>query len=239
MKITKALKNRSAAVRSALTTYNKLAPTVTPPRPILDYDHIISYTTLGEFDLLRAPRQSIHEKVWAKPRYREALQTYYKIRCAEKEITRLNVEIKRLRTFIRDEEEDYTAAIVRADAEHPTLAAELRHRWAARSAVNTEHLRQLDKISCLRGYTGSGECGTRVGRAPHVARAAGEAVAEVGVEGADVSDSSSQIEADVGHGDGLLHPLVSADEDEDLGLDNGDEVADLAGAFDNFVVELE
>lgn len=165
-KISKALKTRSSAIRSALNKYNSLAGTLTPPRPKLDYHTVISYSSLGEFDLLRSSRYDIREQVWATPRYREALDCHYKVCSAQCEITRLNIEIKRLRTFIADEEEDYEHAIQLAKVSAPGLAAELNHRWKMRAAVNATLLRRLDDTASLPGFTGSTERGKRIGRAP-------------------------------------------------------------------------
>ena len=63
--ISKALIRRSTAIRTALDHYNRLAPRQKPPRPKLEYSEVISYSTLGDFSLLKASRADVLTKPWA------------------------------------------------------------------------------------------------------------------------------------------------------------------------------
>ncbi|KIJ12922.1 hypothetical protein PAXINDRAFT_14284 [Paxillus involutus ATCC 200175] len=65
--------NPDARPRSGLrlsTTTDSLHAQI-PPRPKLDYTQVISYTTLGEFPLLKYSRYGILEKPWASTMNRE------------------------------------------------------------------------------------------------------------------------------------------------------------------------
>lgn len=50
--IGKALKACSQAIWTALSQYNAAAATLSPPRPPLQWDRVIKYTFLANFDLL-------------------------------------------------------------------------------------------------------------------------------------------------------------------------------------------
>ena len=93
--IGKALQHRSDAIKNALNRYNVQAAKLTPPRPSLSWRQIIDYSFLGEFDLLRHSRVDIRNQPWKVTR-REATVKYFKLCRAEEELTRLNIEIRRL-----------------------------------------------------------------------------------------------------------------------------------------------
>ncbi|KAJ6480191.1 hypothetical protein C8R45DRAFT_802259, partial [Mycena sanguinolenta] len=65
----------------------------------------IEYTFLSDFDLLRDPDRNATIRKWAEPATCQILDTYHKIHCAWEEIVRLNIEIKRFVTYIRDKKE--------------------------------------------------------------------------------------------------------------------------------------
>ncbi|KAJ7890953.1 hypothetical protein B0H14DRAFT_3081615 [Mycena olivaceomarginata] len=50
--IAKALQARSKAIRNAIERYNKVALSMEPPMPTLDWDQVVNYGFLGDFDLL-------------------------------------------------------------------------------------------------------------------------------------------------------------------------------------------
>ncbi|KAF7346242.1 hypothetical protein MSAN_01851200 [Mycena sanguinolenta] len=103
--IAKALQTRSKAIRNALARYNSAAAALSPPRRQLTWAEVIDYTFLSEWDLLRDPDANAKIRPWASPAARLVLDTYFKIERAQEEIDRLNVEIRRLVTYIRDEKE--------------------------------------------------------------------------------------------------------------------------------------
>ncbi|KAJ3978297.1 hypothetical protein F5890DRAFT_1604152, partial [Lentinula detonsa] len=98
-----AMKKRSKAILSALEEYNACAASLKPPRKLLDWDDILNYTYLSEFNFLRESRADILDKPWAKPAVREAMSELFKLIRAGEEIDRLHVEIKRLLTYMKEE----------------------------------------------------------------------------------------------------------------------------------------
>ncbi|KIK17375.1 hypothetical protein PISMIDRAFT_15196 [Pisolithus microcarpus 441] len=90
--IGKALQTRSAAIRAALTQYNTAAKAL--GCRTLEFDEVIKYAFLSDFDLLRDMRQDISTRLWASPAARLAINTHFKLCQAEEEVIRLNVEIR-------------------------------------------------------------------------------------------------------------------------------------------------
>ena len=151
--ISKALQRRSEAIRKAITRYNIQAAALNPPRPSISWKDITQYTFLGEFDLLRHTRDDIRERVWARPAVRDATAKFFKLSRAKEEITRLNVEIRRLRTAIHDDEREVSQAIANLCNSAPMLASELERLYRPRAAVNAIHLHHLHHIEKQYGLT--------------------------------------------------------------------------------------
>jgi hypothetical protein len=123
--ISKALKSRASAIRNALQRYNKYAAEMIPPRPPLEWEQIVEFSFLAEFDLLRDGDAQLHSKRWANPLYRQASMQYFDGMRAKEEIERLNVEIGRLLTKICDDAVYYPQTIATLAADDPPLASEL------------------------------------------------------------------------------------------------------------------
>ncbi|KAJ3741593.1 hypothetical protein DFH05DRAFT_1537192 [Lentinula detonsa] len=99
------------AMKKSLEEYNACAASLKLPRKLLDWDDILNYTYLSEFDFLRDSRADILDKPWAKPAVREAMSELFKLIRAGEEIDRLHVEIKRLLTYMKEEEEYFATVI--------------------------------------------------------------------------------------------------------------------------------
>lgn len=125
-----------------------------PPRPTISWKDITKYTILGEFDLLRQARDDVRMQEWARPAVREATAKFFKRCRAKEEVVRLNVEVRRLRTAILDEEKQISAVIEELVETDEFLAIELRRRHRSRSAVNRLHLDRLDRIQRKYGDVG-------------------------------------------------------------------------------------
>ncbi|KAJ7315101.1 hypothetical protein DFH08DRAFT_926900 [Mycena albidolilacea] len=69
----------------------------------LTWEQVVEYTFLADFDILRDTRAEVQSRPWTRPGYWLAMDTYFKIERAKEEITWLNIEIRRLVTWIRDE----------------------------------------------------------------------------------------------------------------------------------------
>jgi hypothetical protein len=101
--IGQALQKRSSAIHTALDRYNVAAATLTPPRLSLKWDEVVEYAFLSNFDLLRDACQEVQSHPWATPAGHYAMDCYFKILQAHK-IERLNVEVQRVATHLRDED---------------------------------------------------------------------------------------------------------------------------------------
>ncbi|KAF7967244.1 hypothetical protein HWV62_35063 [Athelia sp. TMB] len=203
--LSKALQTRSQAIRTALDSYNAAARALTIPRRQLQWKEVVEYAFLSDFDLLRDARQDVSSKLWATPAGRLAMDLHYKIKHAREEVGRLNVEIRRVATFVRDEDRYLLHMETQLQTEDAHLAHQVALFRARRGCFNHEHQRRLIKISKLEGFTGTIVPGDAVESGP------GEAASVWGMQ-----------DPVVGHGAGDV-PSVSEDsEDEDVPEDQQD-----------------
>jgi hypothetical protein len=158
-----AISRRSAAVRNAVDKYNKMAPLQDPPRPLLQYSAIAAYSWLGEFELLKESRYEVLQRPWAKPAYREVGAKYYKIIRAREEIVRLDVEIRRLQTWLNDEDQHLLQMTAKLHTSHPIMSQAIAFQYAYQHRVNNVHRARLRAIYCLEGYSGHTMPGRRLG----------------------------------------------------------------------------
>ena len=100
--IGKALQTCSAAIQTTLTQYNIAAKAL--GHRTVEFDEVVEYAFLANFDLLRDTRQDISTHPWASPAARLAINTYFKLCWAKEEVVRLNMEIHHLVTYLVDEE---------------------------------------------------------------------------------------------------------------------------------------
>jgi len=162
---TNTLKARSVTICTALNRHNAAALSLVPPRQVLDWNQIVEYAFLSDFDLLRDARQDIRRKPWATPAARLAIDQAFKLECADEEIVQLNIEVPQLATYIRDEDiclHDKEAELLLS---HPALALQVGLHRMERGHFNAHHLKVLGKIYLLPGYTGPIRFGTHVAEA--------------------------------------------------------------------------
>ncbi|KAI6018897.1 hypothetical protein BKA83DRAFT_4464818 [Pisolithus microcarpus] len=152
--IAKALQSRSAAIKVALERYNKCALAVRPPRQTLRWEQVVEYAFLADFDLLRDTREDISQRPWAHPTARFAMDTYFKMRRAEEEIVRLNIEIRRVVTYMRDEDRFLRTCEEKIGNIYPALAHQVSQRRKLHSQFNGSHLKRLHDIAMLPGFSG-------------------------------------------------------------------------------------
>lgn len=189
--IAKALQARSKAVRNAIDRYNAAASDVTPPKPSLTWDQVVSYAFLGDFDLLRDTDDTseVLDRPWTRPAYRLSMDSYFKTLRAKEEIKRLNVEIPRVMAWIRDETrvlerkeeelmkvEGKTAEEVERDR---GLAVQVRLYRERRGRYNAGHIKRFRKLAEMPGFSGS----LRPGRSVEVVAA--KRAARAAVRGTD------------------------------------------------------
>lgn len=155
-----ALKSRSQAIRSALDKYNAAACKLNPLRAELSWDAVVEYVFLADFDLLSDTREDIRTRCWATPAARQLMDQYFKMERAREEIARLNVEVARLATFIRDEEEFLLACETALSVSDPSLAHQLHSSRLKLGQFNDIHVSRLLKLAKLPSFTGSIAPGT-------------------------------------------------------------------------------
>ena len=197
--INKAIKSRSKACQRALRAYNIAAANLDPPHPQLEWSDIIEYTTLAEFEILRiAAREDIRNLEWANARNRQATVCHLKIKRAKEEIIRLNVEIKRVLTWINDENELFSSALEKTT--DPLLYNVLVERALERERINDKLEVAVTRISLLKGFTGQISTGERLTiRVPgrnDGAEAGGKRLENVPGDEADSSDEETHNELD-------------------------------------------
>ncbi|KIJ27533.1 hypothetical protein M422DRAFT_190879, partial [Sphaerobolus stellatus SS14] len=198
--IAKAIKTRSKAIQRALNAYNNLAVKMDPPRPKLSWTEIVEYSTIAEFELLRiGAREDIRNLEWAKTRNREATVCQLKTIRAEEEIHRLNVEVKRLATWIEDEMELFSGTLEKLIETDPLLYEAMKDRAFRQERINNQLRAVLHHISALNGFTGTTDFGERFFPNPRIilripARNASRQVTEVDEE--DIGFSSADEELD-------------------------------------------
>ncbi|KAJ8092602.1 hypothetical protein PM082_006927 [Marasmius tenuissimus] len=124
----KALKTRSAAIKTAVDNFNKAATSL--GKDTLSYDTVIEKTYLSELDFLRETRDDVRTKKWAQPANRTLVTKYCKIWGAHYELDRLHVEIKQLVTYMKEERNFLQAAEAHLEQDNPPLAHQVAlYRW--------------------------------------------------------------------------------------------------------------
>ncbi|KAJ7236132.1 hypothetical protein C8J57DRAFT_1194406 [Mycena rebaudengoi] len=152
----KALQARSCAVKTALATYNVAAADLDAPHDALTWEQVVKYAFLSDFDLLRDRRHDIREELWAKPSGRAAMDQYFKLQRADKEIFRLNIEIPRFVTYMHDEDAFLEHEEIRVQEEHGAALAHQVLQYAMRQGrFNDSHMLRLIKLSHEPGFTAS------------------------------------------------------------------------------------
>ncbi|KAK1215260.1 hypothetical protein PQX77_022136 [Marasmius sp. AFHP31] len=155
-KISQALRARAKAIQTALDAYNEAALLMDPPRPALQWKDVLDMATVADFDLLRDTELDLTHVPWAQPGHRECVRLHFGLKRSREEITRLNVEISRLMTFMVDEHADYHHAAIRAREENRTdIAAELEHRKEVSTEINGHIAIRLLQTSELEGFCGT------------------------------------------------------------------------------------
>ncbi|KAF7372625.1 hypothetical protein MVEN_00125600 [Mycena venus] len=148
--IVKSLQAWSKAVKTTIARYNEVAEAMMPPKPMLEWEEVIEYTFLADFDLLREGREDIRGEPWAQPAGRAAMDQHYKLLRTNEEIRRLNVEIRCFVTYMRDEEaflsceEGCLEEEGRPEIAHQVRLVRMEH--AHFTVLHTSHLLKLSKV---------------------------------------------------------------------------------------------
>lgn len=130
-----------------------------PKRPTIEAEQVLEYVFLAEFDLLRDSRFELHRQAWAQPRERNLCDAYYKLQRSKEEIIRINVELKRLVTFICDFESQLDTCVQDLTEQDSLLAYQMQKRQLLYLSIHHLHFARIAKIAALPGFTGSCERG--------------------------------------------------------------------------------
>ncbi|KAJ7694545.1 hypothetical protein B0H17DRAFT_1131853 [Mycena rosella] len=82
--------------QTALACYNLAAHSLTPKRCKLTWDEVVEYAFLSNFNILQDPTSNAALRDWL-------MDSFFRIEWAKEEIPWLNIEIRRLITYICDE----------------------------------------------------------------------------------------------------------------------------------------
>jgi hypothetical protein len=165
--IAKALSARSQAIRTALDRYNDAAAAMRPKRRLLSWENVVEYAFLADFDLLRDTREDITTKPWAKPASRLVSDSFFKMERAKEEITRLNVEIQRVITYMRDEERFLRRKEIEIKCDDPSLAHQIHLIRMERGRFTDIHMARFIKLARNTGFNGSIIPGISIDRSLH------------------------------------------------------------------------
>lgn len=167
--IAKSLQARSKAVKTAIDRYNEAAQATSLPKPTLSWEEVIEYAFLADFDLLREGREDIRGELWAKPAGRAAMDQHFKLLHADEEIQRLNVEIRRLVTYMTDEEAFLSREEGRLREEGKNgIAHQVGLVRMERAQFTVLHMSRLVKLSKEPGFTGDILPGVSICRERHM-----------------------------------------------------------------------
>jgi hypothetical protein len=143
-------------VKNTIERYNEQAAAMDPPKPTVDWDEVVEYAFIVDFDLLRKGREDIRGELWAQPAGRRAMDQHFKLLRADEEIVRLNLEICCLVTYMVDEEVflSHEEERLRAVGKEG-LAVQVGLLRMERGRFTDLHMSRLVKLSKVPGFTGS------------------------------------------------------------------------------------
>jgi hypothetical protein len=159
---------RSKAIKAAIAKYNDTAEAMEPPMPTLDWEDVVECAFLVDFDLLREAREDICQEPWALPAGCAAMDQHFKLLRADEEIQGLNIEIRRLVTYMGDEESFLICEEGRLREEgDERIAHQVRLLRMERGRFTSLHMEHFTKLSKIPGFTGNILPGTSISRERH------------------------------------------------------------------------
>jgi hypothetical protein len=161
----KSMQARSRAVKNAVVKYNAAASALSPPRSMLDWDKVSKWNVIEEFALLRDTRSDLVGARWSDPEVRETMKLYQRVKRAYEEITRANIEIRRLYTSIIDEHQHFSDVECNLqETGQRELHGAVREFCERRRKINRGLLGTIQSTQSLPGYSGGTDLlGTRLG----------------------------------------------------------------------------
>ena len=121
---------------------------------MLQYSEVLSYATLGDFDLLKHSRHDVLARLWSNTMHRQMAVKYFKLLRAHEKINWLNVEVRRLQAWIDNETAEIKQIVAELSAQRPLLSAKLWALFYRQQCINIQHQLRLQCIYDLEGYSG-------------------------------------------------------------------------------------
>jgi hypothetical protein len=217
--ISKSLSVRSKLLKSAVVKYNTLARSANPPRLELTTRDVMEMTKAADFRLLCESRHDILAQKWARPEIREATNHALRVDHAREELIRIQVEARRLQTWMRDELHHLNRTLEHLKSKAPLLAHVLQLQVTYQTHVNS---RIMDSIRCIESHQyfhGRSGCGIRQ-------------------EGADSTGFTPYIpgtQNNAGNDGNQGRNDDSFNDDDDSDGDVDDEMVNLADGYDRIV----
>ena len=205
----KSLQTRSKTIRKAIQEYNTAAAAMSPPRLTLDWSDVSHYGLMEQYAILKASNTDISNKQWAQPLYREILKCRRRIARAREEVTRCNVEARRLHTGIYDDAIHFKRVVRGLKETNDPMYEAVKNFARRRNATHRALLKRIRKIYALPGFTGEASPGVRLGR---------DTSQVTGAPPLDGEDETS--------GNDLLEPLTDGGEEDDNDDNDEEEEAD-------------
>ncbi|KAG9098692.1 hypothetical protein FS749_003179 [Ceratobasidium sp. UAMH 11750] len=173
---------RSKALKSAVSKYNKLALKFDLPRRQITTREVMDMANLSDFQLLREHRHEILSEKWALPEIRQATMHALRVDRAREELVRVQIEARRLQTWMRDDLHHMDETLKRLEVENSLLASALRPRIIYQARVNESiyaYIQRIESSDYFDGKRGPGSQKTDADHtgfttAPHTANIAGD-----------------------------------------------------------------
>ncbi|KAJ7050911.1 hypothetical protein C8F01DRAFT_1212858 [Mycena amicta] len=150
-----------------------------------------------QFDLLRDDTNSLANEKWAAPTFRLLMDRYFKLQWAREEIQRLNIEIRRLITWIRDENQRLRRleAELREAGDIP-LAVQVEIYRQRRSIFDGVHLQRFRELARKHGaaFTGTLQPGVVLNAQTEGSGMEVDSLDEVDLEGGVTDQEVAEIE---------------------------------------------
>ncbi|KAG2060497.1 hypothetical protein BDR06DRAFT_979333 [Suillus hirtellus] len=142
-----------AAICMDLDHYNLTAHALSPPHPALKWEDIVEYTFLADFELLHDACEDISQCLWATPSGCHAMDLYFKMCRMREEIKCLNVEIRRVATYLQDERHYLEECKMLLCTLHQGLAHQVQILWNTHGRFLDHHCQRLRDITGLPGFS--------------------------------------------------------------------------------------
>ncbi|KAG1862841.1 hypothetical protein DFJ58DRAFT_839350 [Suillus subalutaceus] len=154
--IARALQTRSARHQCPPSTHTTTLPVrCTLPGKYSSGRMLSSTPFLADFELLRKTRSDVSQLPWSSPAARSGMDLYFK--CVEhaRRFVVLNIEVRCLVTYIRDEDKYLRVCEDRLTVANPCPCPSIAIHRNIRGRFNSRHIKRLNDISKLPGFNGT------------------------------------------------------------------------------------